>query len=185
MNIRTTNIPGIQIIQLDVFSDARGFFMESFHNQRYESLALTTSFVQSNFSRSKKNVLRGLHFQTAHGQGKLVWVSRGAVLDVAVDIRLGSPTFGESFSIELNDHNHLQVYLPPGLAHGFYVLSDTADFIYHCTDYHHPECEMGIAWNDADLYINWPGQHPIQSDKDRLYPRLKDLDRALLPQYTP
>lgn len=185
MNIVDGTLPGIKIIQPQVFSDQRGLFMEFFHVQQYNLLGLQANFVQNNFSRSQKNVLRGLHFQTQQPQGKLIWVSRGAVLDVAVDIRLGSPTFGESFAVELNDSNYWQVYIPPGYAHGFYVLSEVADFIYQCTAYRHANFEHGIAWNDADLNIAWPCQNPIMSDKDRTYGLLKDVDLSFLPQYVP
>ncbi len=185
MKVTEADIPGIKIIKPDVFGDARGFFMESFSGRRYESFGLAVAFVQDNFSRSKKSVLRGLHFQTQNCQGKLVWVTRGAVFDVAVDVRPDSPTFRQWFSIELSDCNHIQVYIPPGFAHGFYALSDEVDFVYKCTDYYRAEAEMGVAWDDPDLNINWPCKHPVLSDKDRAYLPLKDIARELLPKYEP
>ena len=185
MKVTDADIPGIKIITPEVFSDARGFFMESFSGERYAAHGLPAAFVQDNGSRSKKNVLRGLHFQTRRCQGKLVWVNRGAVFDAAVDVRSGSPTFGQSFSIELNDRNHLQVYVPPGFAHGFYALSDDVDFMYKCTDYYDAEAEAGLAWDDPDLGIDWPGKRPVLSGKDGAHLRLKDIDRALLPPYEP
>lgn len=185
MRVTEADIPGIKIIAPDVYPDSRGVFMESFNAKRYRDCGLPATFVQDNFSRSKRGVLRGLHFQASpdHAQGKLVWVARGAVFDVAVDLRVGAPTFGRAFSLELNERNRLQMYIPPGFAHGFYVLSDEADFHYKCTRHHHAEAEMGIAWDDPALGIDWPGQHPILSDKDRAHPNLADIDRALLPIY--
>lgn len=174
MKISTTKLDGLIIIEPKVFHDARGYFFETFQTQRYAELGIPP-FVQDNVSRSTKNVLRGLHYQLPHSQGKLVWVTRGSVWDVVVDIRLGSPTFGQWFGITLSDENHLQMYIPPGFAHGFCVLSDIADFHYKCTDFYTPGAEHGIRWNDPDIQIAWPITQPITSPKDDLYPALNEI----------
>lgn len=170
MEVIKEPIPGLLVIKPRVFSDERGFFLETWQKEKYKDLGIEEEFVQDNWSRSTKGVLRGLHFQKEHPQGKLVSVRTGSVFDVAVDIRKGSPTFGKWFGEELNDENHLQMYVPPGFAHGFCVLSETADFNYKCTDYYHPGDEGGIVWNDASLNINWPKIDLLISNKD------KDLD---------
>lgn len=160
MKATPTTIPDVMVIEPKVFGDARGFFFESFNQQAFNQATGTNhQFVQDNHSRSTKGVLRGLHYQLPpHAQGKLVRVARGAVWDVAVDIRPESPTFGQWVGVELTEDNHRQLWIPPGLAHGFVVLSDSADFLYKATDYYHPASERGIAWNDPQLAIAWPGE---------------------------
>lgn len=176
MNVITTELPGVVIIEPKVFGDHRGFFMETFSAERYRELAgIELSFVQDNHSRSNKGVLRGLHFQKTKPQGKLVSVTRGAVYDVAVDINPESPTFGKHVGVELNDENHRQLYIPPGYAHGFCVLSDVVDFTYKCTDYYQPEDEGGLAWDCPLVGIEWPIAEPQLSEKDKAYPGLKEL----------
>lgn len=182
MKILETELAGVLIIEPRVFSDSRGYFFESFQAERYKENGITKEFVQDNVSHSTKGVLRGLHYQLEHPQGKLVFVLTGAVLDVIVDIRRGSPMFGKSVSIELNETNRRQVYVPPGYAHGFCVISETVDFLYKCTDYYSPASERGIAWNDPDLGITWPVSDPILSEKDTRYPRLKDVLEDQLPR---
>lgn len=183
MNIIETNLPGILIIEPRVFGDQRGFFLETFQAERYAQAGMKLDFVQDNISRSSQGVLRGLHYQLQHTQGKLVWVTRGTVFDVAIDVRYGSPTFGQVASVILDDQNHRQFYIPPGFAHGFCVLSDQADFLYKCTDYYHPTSEQGICWDDPDLAIDWPIDTPVLSEKDRVYSRLKDKNKQQLPLY--
>ena len=175
MNILQTSIHSLLVIEPRVFGDSRGFFLETFQSRRYHEIGVPTDFVQDNHSRSVKGVLRGLHFQRNHPQGKLVYVVRGAVFDVAVDVRKDSPTFGQWYGVTLSDENHRQFYLPPGMAHGFCVLTDKADFVYKCTDYYHPEDEGGIIWNDPDIGIEWPITDPIISDKDVLNPFFRDI----------
>ena len=169
MKTTPTAIPGVLIIEPKVFGDARGFFFESFNQQVFNDATGTDhQFVQDNHSRSAKSVLRGLHYQVTQPQGKLVRVVRGAVFDVAVDIRPDSPAFGRWVGVELTEDNHKQMWVPPGLAHGFLVLSETADFLYKTTDYYAPEFERCIAWDDADVGIEWPleGLQPKLSAKD-------------------
>ena len=176
MNIIKTSIPDLLIIKPRVFADSRGFFLETFQLKRYQETGIAGPFVQDNHSRSNRGVLRGLHFQIKNPQGKLVYVSRGEVFDVAVDIRNDSKTFGHWFGTLLSDENHLQMWIPPGFAHGFCVVSETADFTYKCTEYYHPEDECGIIWNDPDLGIKWPFSCPIVSEKDAVNPKLKALN---------
>ncbi|MEJ2690707.1 MAG: dTDP-4-dehydrorhamnose 3,5-epimerase [Deltaproteobacteria bacterium] len=183
MKILKTTIPEIILIEPKVFGDQRGFFLETYHTERYRDAGITLPFVQDNQSRSGKGVLRGLHFQLNFPQGKLVQVASGEVFDVAVDIRVGSPSFGKWFGTVLSDVNHLQMYIPPGFAHGFCVLSDTADFLYKCTDYYHPEDEGGVAWDDPTINIRWPAITPLLSAKDRQYPRLNEIPEERLPKY--
>lgn len=168
MQVIDTKIDGVKVIQPTVFSDARGFFMETFEKRRFqEMLDLDLDFVQDNHSRSSRGVLRGLHYQDIKPQGKLVRVVRGEVYDVAVDIRPDSPTFGKWEGIVLSEENKTQLWIPPGLAHGFVVLSETADFEYKCTDYYSPENERCLIWNDPDVGVTWPVPHPILSEKDK------------------
>lgn len=174
MNITEGPLNGLLIITPRVFHDERGYFFESFNQKPYRDAGIP-AFVQDNHSLSQKNVLRGLHYQLPHAQGKLVFVTRGKVFDVVVDIRRSSPTFGQWFSIELSDENHQQLYIPPGFAHGFCTLSDTADFAYKCTDFYTPGAEHGIRYDDALLNIPWPVRHPILSAKDKIYPSLNDI----------
>lgn len=183
MRVIPTALTEVLIIEPKTFDDARGYFFECYQAQRYHAMGIEVTFVQDNVSHSQKNTLRGLHYQLEHPQAKLVWVTRGAVLDVAVDIREGSPTFGESVSVLLDDTNHRQLYIPPGFAHGFCVLSDTADFYYKCSDYYYPADEKGIIWNDTDLNISWPIAQPTLSPKDQVYPRLKNVPTKDLAKY--
>ena len=169
MKVTPTAIADVLIIEPRVFGDARGFFYESFNQQAFDkATGLTLNFVQDNHSRSAKGVLRGLHYQVQQPQGKLVRVTRGAVFDVAVDIRKSSPSFGKWVGVELSEDNHRQLWVPPGLAHGFLVLSETADFLYKTTDYYAPEYERCIAWNDPAIGIDWPIEvSPSLSAKDQ------------------
>ncbi len=175
MKITTTALPGVLIIEPRAFGDARGFFLENFQAERYANVGITRPFVQDNHSRSQRGVLRGLHFQCKHPQGKLVSVSRGSVFDVAVDIDPQSATFGQYVATVLSDDNHLQLWIPPGYAHGFCVLSDVADFHYKCTELYDPTDEAGIIWNDPDVNIAWPLADPLLSEKDQKLPRLREL----------
>ena len=169
MKVTPTAIPDVLIIELRVFGDARGFFYESFNQKAFnEATGLSLNFVQDNHSRSAKGVLRGLHYQIQQPQGKLVRVVRGAVFDVAVDIRKSSPTFGKWVGMELSEENHKQLWIPAGFAHGFVVTSDAAEFLYKTTDYYAPEHERCIAWNDQDIAIDWPlTTQPSLSAKDQ------------------
>jgi dTDP-4-dehydrorhamnose 3,5-epimerase len=178
-----TKLPGVLIIEPAVFGDARGFFMEIWNEKRYAATGLLASFVQDNLSFSRQGTLRGLHFQHPNAQGKLVFVLQGEVFDVAVDIRNGSPTFGQWVGVILSADNKRQLYIPEGFAHGFCVISETALFAYKCTDFYNPKTESGIAWDDPDIGITWPNNKPILSEKDRNYPRLKELPPGRLPQY--
>lgn len=169
MEIIETPLPGLHLLKPKVFADDRGYFFESFNQQRFnELLGKDFTFVQDNQSRSQKNVLRGMHFQQPpHAQGKLVRVIVGAVLDVVVDLRIGSPQFGKSYAVQLTDQNHLQLFIPEGFAHGFLTLEDDTIFSYKCTDYYHPNAEGSIFWNDPELGIDWPTTSPIVSEKDQ------------------
>ena len=175
MKITETELPGVLIIEPQVFGDERGFFLESFHAGRYREAGIDMAFVQDNHSRSRKGVLRGLHFQRRHPQGKLVRASRGSIFDVAADIDPASPTFGQHVGVTLSDENHRQMWIPPGYAHGFCVLSDEADFEYKCTDLYYPNDEGGGLWSDPDLNIQWPLSDPLLSAKDLALPPLADL----------
>jgi dTDP-4-dehydrorhamnose 3,5-epimerase len=183
MNVIKTKLSGVLILEPDVFSDQRGFFLETYNSIRYATAGITESFVQDNISFSKKGVLRGLHFQYPQSQGKLVQVLSGKVFDVTVDIRAGSSTIGCWIGEELSDANHRQIYIPPGFAHGFCVISETAVFLYKCTDFYNPASEGGIIWNDPDIGIDWPVKSPIVSSKDAKYRRLKDIPPENLPQF--
>jgi dTDP-4-dehydrorhamnose 3,5-epimerase len=175
MKVIETVLPGVLIVEPKVFGDMRGFFLETFHLERYREAGIALPFVQDNHSRSQRGVLRGLHFQCSRPQGKLVSVSRGAVYDVAVDIDPASPTCGRFVGLELSDDNHRQLWIPPGYAHGFCVLSDIADLQYKCTAYYLPEDEGGLIWNDPQVGIPWPIAAPLLSAKDRANPTLREL----------
>lgn len=175
MKVIETQLAGVLIIEPKVFGDHRGFFLETFQVERYREVGIGLPFVQDNHSRSPRGVLRGLHFQRTRPQGKLVSVSRGAVYDVAVDINPDSPTCGQYVGVELTDDNHRQLWIPPGYAHGFCVLSDVADFQYKCTDLYFPEDEGGLIWNDPDVAIPWPLTAPRLSAKDQTNPTLRQL----------
>jgi len=183
MKVTKTKLPEVLVFEPDAFGDARGWFLETFSSKRYEQVGIKKSFVQDNVSFSTKNILRGLHFQYPNPQGKLVQVLSGEVFDVAVDIRLGSPTFGQWAGDTLSAANHKQLYIPPGFAHGFCVLSETAIFSYKCTEYYNPATEGGIIWNDPDLNITWPVSSPVVSKKDAGYPRLSDIPKNKLPPF--
>jgi len=183
VEVKKTNIPGILIIKPEVYSDSRGLFTETFSSKRYTKAGINYEFVQDNFSHSTKNVIRGLHYQIKKPQGKLVRVTRGRVFDVALDIRLNSPTFGTYFSIIMDDVDFCQLFLPPGIAHGFCVLSDSADFQYKCTDYYLEGDEGGVLWNDSDLKINWPSENPIISTQDQRFKKLADIPENFLPKF--
>ncbi|NMC31901.1 MAG: dTDP-4-dehydrorhamnose 3,5-epimerase [Veillonellaceae bacterium] len=182
MNVIATELPGVLIVEPKMFPDARGFFVETYNKERYAACGITADFVQDNLSFSSRGVLRGLHYQNPHTQGKLVYVLAGEVWDVAVDIRPNSPQFGRWTAVTLSSDNKRQFYIPPGFAHGFCVLSETALFTYKCTDLYHPECDGGIRWDDPDIGIAWPVAAPLLSDKDKKQPLLKDVPTGRLPQ---
>jgi dTDP-4-dehydrorhamnose 3,5-epimerase len=176
VKIIETKLPGVVIIEPRVHDDERGFFLETFHLARYaRDIGISLPFVQDNHSRSRRGVLRGLHAQRHRPQGKLVRAARGEVFDVVVDINRVSATFGHWISATLSDSNHRQVWIPPGYAHGFLVLSEDADFEYKCTDYYDQTDEIGVIWNDPDVAINWPLEAPIVSTKDSALPLLRRL----------
>ncbi len=183
MRVIETSLPGVLILEPKVFGDSRGFFLETYRQSVYREAGIGELFVQDNRSRSRKGVLRGLHYQLVQPQGKLVEVIRGQVFDVAVDIRRGSPTFGHWTGVILDDQRHHQLYVPAGFAHGFLVMSEYVDLFYKCTDYYHPQSEQGIAWNDPDIGIEWPAAEVILSDKDARNPRLAEQSLDSLPMY--
>lgn len=170
-----TGLEGLVLLEPRIFRDERGYFFETFKESLFRELGLPSQFLQDNCSQSKRGVLRGLHYQEPNPQGKLVRVGRGRVWDCVVDIRRGSKTFGQHFGVELSDENNLMMYVPEGFAHGFCVLSETADFIYKCTNLYSPKDEKGLLWNDPDLKIDWPVKNPIVSAKDQALSRLCDL----------
>ena len=178
-----TSIEGVLIFEPSVFGDERGFFMEAWVRDRYRDAGMDVEFVQDNVSSSSRGVLRGLHYQNPQSQGKLVQVLKGEVLDVAVDIRVGSPTFGRVETCLLSGENHRQFYVPTGFAHGFCVLSETALFLYKCTEFYSAQTEGGVLWSDPDLGIDWPVADPILSEKDSKLPHLKDIPEENLPVY--
>ena len=184
MKVIETKLAGVAIIEPKAFGDSRGFFEETWHKSRYEAMGIKEEFIQDNLSFSTRGVLRGVHYQYPHAQGKLVSVVKGSVFDVAVDIRVGSPTFGQWVGVLLTGENHRQLWISPGFAHGFCVVSDTAYFTYKCTDVYTPEAEGGALWNDPDIGIQWPLQDVELSDKDKVYPRLKDIPTILLPKFS-
>ncbi|WP_026289924.1 dTDP-4-dehydrorhamnose 3,5-epimerase [Thioalkalivibrio sulfidiphilus] len=185
MEVSKTPIDGVLVIEPKVFGDHRGYFTELWNQSRYTKIGLFEQFVQDNLSYSRKGVLRGLHFQNPNPQGKLVYVLQGEVFDVAVDIRLGSPTFGQWYGVTLSAENHRQFYIPPGLAHGFCVTSDEALFAYKCSDHYNPEAEGTLLWDDPDIGIPWPTEAPQLADKDRQGMRLRDLPQDRLVPYRP
>ena len=181
MNVERLAIPDVLLLEPRVFGDARGFFLESYNEQVFaQATGLQVHFVQDNHSRSVRGTLRGMHFQTTPGQAKLVRCARGSVLDVAVDLRRGSPTFGEWESFQLSDENMRQLFIPVGFAHGFCVTSEIADFTYRCSNYYDPQTELGIAWNDPDIAITWPTEFDvIVSERDAAAPRLAHIADTL------
>ncbi len=179
MKVIDTEIAEVKIIEPDVFGDERGYFMETWNQPLFQQHGLDFAFVQDNHSRSPQGILRGLHYQLRHTQGKLVRVVTGKVFDVAVDIRKYSPTFGHWVGVELSEENHRMLWVPPGFAHGFYVISEQADFLYKCTDIYTPEHERCIRWDDTEIGIDWPlvdGKPPLLSDKDRQGASLLEAD---------
>ncbi len=182
MDVKETSLPGVLVVEPDKFSDARGFFLETYQRQRYAEAGLDVDFVQDNHSRSRRGVIRGLHYQEPGAQGKLVHVARGRIFDVAVDIRRGSPHFGAWTGVELSDENARQIWIPAGFAHGFVTLSEEADIMYKCTGIYLPEHEHTIRWDDPDIGIDWPaaGKPAVSSEKDEAG---QPLAQAVLPIY--
>jgi dTDP-4-dehydrorhamnose 3,5-epimerase len=183
MQVTPLSLSEVLLIEPQVFGDERGYFKETYHAQRYAQAGMRLAFVQDNVSRSRHGILRGLHLQHPHAQGKLVSVSEGEVFDVAVDVRVGSPNFGKWVGVTLSAQNHHQLYVPPGFAHGFCVTSEMAVFVYKCTDLYHPETELGVAFDDPALAIVWPVAAPIVGDKDRKNLPLSKIDPNKLPRY--
>lgn len=183
MKIHQTDLPDVLLIEPRVFGDARGYFYESWHAERYAEAGLPRRFVQDNVSRSARGVLRGLHLQNPRPQGKLVQVLVGEVFDVAVDLRVGSPTFGRWTAARLSGENHRQLWLPAGFGHGFAVLSPEAIFAYKCTELYDADADMGLRWDDPDIGIDWPLEGPTLSAKDAALPTLRDLPEAALPRF--
>ena len=181
MNITPTPLEGLLLIEPRCFQDERGFFLESYQSERYRDSGILDQFMQDNQSRSTKGVLRGLHFQVKRPQAQIVTVMRGRVFDVAVDLRPASPTFGQWFGVELSDAGPRQLYMAPGFAHGFCVLSDWADLHYKASRLYDPHDEGGLLWNDPDVGIQWPTEAPHVTPRDAAYPRIRDLSRAQLP----
>jgi len=183
MKVEATPLPGVRSIELSVFGDHRGRFMETYRRQRYVEAGITAELVQDNFSSSSRGTLRGLHYQLNHPQGKLVHVTRGEVFDVAVDIRRGSPHFGKWFGCALSAENNRQLWIPPGFAHGFLVISEAADFVYKTTDYYSPGDDRTVRWDDPEIGIAWPWTDvPVLSARDKVAPLLRDAE---LPTYAP
>jgi len=183
MKIIDTSLPGVKIVEPDVFTDRRGFFFESYNKEKIAELGITCDFVQDNHSKSSKGILRGFHYQVKHPQAKLLRVISGEVLDAAVDIRIGSPTFGKWHSEKLTAENKKQLFIPRGFAHGFLVLSETAEVLYKCDELYRKEDEYGIAWNDPDIGIEWKVEKPVLSDKDMKNPFLSKIPPENLPRY--
>jgi dTDP-4-dehydrorhamnose 3,5-epimerase len=183
VRVVATELPGVLVVEPDVIHDGRGFFLETYHADRYREHGINGPFVQDNHSRSVGRTLRGLHLQFHRPQGKLIHVIEGEVYDVAVDVRRGSPTFGRWVAVTLSAENHRQCYIPPGFAHGFCVTSDVAQVQYKCTDLYDPASEIGIAWNDPQIAIQWPVADPILSARDRRHPLLADVQT--LPVFVP
>ena len=182
MNAETTSLPGILLLTPRVFADPRGYFEETYQHDKYAAAGIPCRFVQDNHSHSVRGVLRGLHYQVRRPQAKLLDVVHGAILDVVVDLRAGSPTFGRHEVHELSDTNHRQIFIPAGFAHGFLVLSETADVWYKCSAYYDPSDESGVRWNDPDLAIRWPCSTPLVSPKDTALPLFADIPPERLPQ---
>ena len=179
-----TSLPGVFELRPKVFRDARGYFLETYHRAQFAELGILDLFVQDNHSRSLKGTLRGLHYQTNHSQAKLCRVVEGEALDVAVDIRAGSPHFGKWASVRLSANDHNQIYIPAGFAHGFLALTDTVQFLYKCSDFYDPSDEHGILWDDPDINIEWGVTGPLVSDKDAKNSKLADVPSDLLPRYS-
>lgn len=178
-----TSLPGVCLIEPDVFSDTRGFFFESYHEKRFAGLGIHDRFVQDNHSRSVRGTLRGLHYQIRRPQAKLCRVVEGEVLDVVVDIRRGSPHFGRYETALLSAENHRQLYVPAGFAHGYLVLSETAEFLYKCSDFYFPEYDRGVLWNDPQIAIPWGADSPLLSNKDHRHLPLAKIPESELPEF--
>ena len=183
MKITTLDLTGALLIEPDVYPDDRGYFSETYHEGRYRENGIDVTFVQDNMAFSRKGALRGLHFQYPQSQAKLVQVIQGEVLDVIVDIRRGSNTFGMWAGVRLSGENKKQLFAPQGFAHGYCVLSESAIFTYKCSDFYAPDCEKGVLWSDPDIGIDWPVSEPVLSEKDGMYPLLKDVLAGDLPEY--
>ncbi len=183
MNVESLVIPEVKLIEPRVFPDERGFFQQTYHERQYQEAGINVRFVQDNWSRSAKGILRGLHYQLANAQSKLVTVVRGEVFDVAVDIRRGSPTFGQWIGEILSGENHHQLFVPKGFAHGFCVLSDEVDLLYKCDDFYAPGDEFSVCWCDPDIGIEWPAMDFCLSAKDQIAPCLKKIPAGNLPLY--
>jgi dTDP-4-dehydrorhamnose 3,5-epimerase len=179
-----TSLPGVCELQPAIFNDTRGFFLETYHQKKFADLGITDVFVQDNHSRSSKGTLRGLHYQLRHAQAKLCRVVQGEAMDVAVDIRLGSPTFGKWTSVLLSADKQNQIYIPAGFAHGFAALTETVQLIYKCSDFYDPGDEHGVIWSDPGLAISWGISNPLISEKDARYPTLAATPREFLPQFS-
>lgn len=180
MKVSTTDLEGVLLIEPDVFGDDRGFFMETWNERRYAEHKIPSKFVQDNVSKSNKGILRGLHFQNPNSQGKLVTVVDGEVFDVVVDLRRSSKTFAKSWGTNLSGKNKRQVYVPPGFAHGFCVVSEECLFSYKCTDFYNPRTEMTLSWNDPEIGIKWPIENPVLSEKDAKGLRLAEIPKERL-----
>jgi dTDP-4-dehydrorhamnose 3,5-epimerase len=178
-----TALPDVFLIEPDVFKDDRGFFMETYHQRKYAEGGIGQVFIQDNYSHSRYGILRGLHYQLKNAQGKLILVITGEIFDIVVDIRLGSPKFGQWLGTHLSAENRRQIFVPEGFAHGFIVLSDSVDVIYKCTDFYNPGDEYGIFWADPTIGIDWPIRNPILSDKDSKNPKLSEIPEELLPAF--
>ena len=185
MEIIETWLPGVLVVKPRVHQDPRGFFMETYRQNVLAAAGIDEQFVQDNHSRSSRGVLRGLHYQLRNQQAKLCRVVQGEVLDIAVDVRVGSPHFGQWVSVLLSAENHLQLYIPKGFAHGFVVQSETADFLYKCSDYYDASDDRGVLWNDPKIGIDWQTPSPLLSEKDRRYLALSQIARDQLPRYQP
>jgi len=185
MQVELTTLEGVLLIKPIVHGDNRGFFLESYHAERYKKMGINSNFVQDNISRSSQGTLRGLHYQLKHPQAKLLSVIRGAIYDVAVDVRVGSANFGNWYGAILSEENHYQLYIPEGFAHGFYVLSESADIQYKCSDFYNPQDEQGLIWNDISVGVKWPlvNQTPNLSKKDALNLKLNDIKQEFLPTF--
>ncbi len=185
MEIIQTSLPGVVVIQPKVHEDSRGFFMETYRAEALAEAGIRDSFVQDNHARSARGVLRGLHYQLRQPQAKLCRVVWGEVFDVAVDIRLDSPSFGQWVGVTLSEQNKLQIYVPRGFAHGYVVRSETAEFLYKCSDYYEPSDDRGVLWSDPAIGIAWDVTDPMVSAKDQQYPRLAEVPHQMLPRYKP
>lgn len=181
MKVKKFPIPGVLLFELEFYEDGRGLFLETFQKKRYEKLGIKEKFVQDNRSVSEKNVLRGLHYQIKKPIGQLIYVARGSIFDIGVDLRRSSPTFGQYVSFNLKEEDHQQVYLPPGIAHGFCTFDEVNEIHYKCTEYYFPDDEGGLNWQDDTLNINWPIENPKIKERDANFPFLKDINELNLP----